>query len=175
MPDEVPDSELVRRFQRGDRDAFAEFVHRYQDRLFRLASVWLFDAQMAADATQETMLRSFTSLKGFRYKAQPATWLFRMLRNICHEMNRHKAPRTDPTDPLHAHGPEVELASYEASETVRQLVSGLPERQRDVVLLRIFEDLSVADTARVMNCRPGTVKAHLNKAMTTLKARGRSV
>ena len=175
MPDETPDNELVRRFKRGDRDAFAEFVRRHQDRLFRLASVWLFDPQQAADATQETLLRSFTGLRGFRHKAHPTTWLFRMLKNVCHEMNRRKVPRRDPTDPTSAPGPERDVTTGEAVTAVRRLIAGLPDRQRDVVMLRVFEDLSVDETARVMDCRPGTVKAHLNKAMNTLRARGRDL
>ncbi len=175
MPDGTPDNELVRRFKRGDRDAFVEFARRHQDRLFRLASVWLFDPQQAADATQETLLRSFTGLKGFRHEAHPTTWLFRMLKNVCHEMNRRKTPHTDPTDPTCEPGPEGDLVTDESVAAVRRLVAGLPERQRDVVMLRVFEDLSVDDTARVMDCRPGTVKAHLNKAMKTLRTRGKDL
>jgi RNA polymerase sigma factor (sigma-70 family) len=52
---------------------------------------------------------------------------------------------------------------------VRLLVAGLPERQRDVVLLRIFEELSVADTAKAMGCREGTIKALLHKATKRLR------
>lgn len=52
---------------------------------------------------------------------------------------------------------------------IRQYVQVLTERQREVVMLRIFEDMSVEDTAKVLGCWPGTVKAHLHKAITRLK------
>ncbi len=172
MPDEITDSQLVKRFQRGDRDAFEQFVRRHQDRLYRLASVWLFDAQAAADATQETCLRALTGLARFRHRARPTTWLFRMLKNVCHEFNRRhergRAAREEPQSP----GPETVVGQADSIAHVRRLVDGLPDRQRDVVVLRLFEELTVAETARVMNVRPGTVKAHLSKAMANLKKRG---
>ncbi len=54
---------------------------------------------------------------------------------------------------------------------MRELVAGLPDRQREVVVLRIFEDMSVKETAQSMGCREGTVKALLHKATEQLKTK----
>lgn len=168
--DEHSDVELVRKFKAGDMDAFDAIVRRFQDRVFRLASVWLYDEQQASDATQEVFLRGYKGLRGFRFQSAPFTWLYRTARNVCNELNRKR--RTEPLldEPLDPDGTPDRLAADEdIAQRVRQLVSVLPERQREVVMLRIFEDLSVFETARAMGCREGTVKALLHKATQRLK------
>ena len=168
--EEESDVELVRRFQRGDTDAFDVLVRRHQDRLYRMAAVWLHNDQQAADVVQEVFLRSIRGLGAFRFRAAPFTWLYRTTRNVCHEFNRRRRTEpleTEPDDP--SPGVEQQVTQLDAARNVRSLLSGLPQRQREVVLLRIFEDLSVRDTARAMGCREGTVKALLHKATTRLR------
>ena len=168
--DETSDNELVRLFKSGDANAFDAIVRRFQDRVFRLASVWLYDPQFAADAVQEVFLRAFKGLRRFRFGAAPFSWLYRTTRLVCHEFNRRRSAATldtEPEDPGPA--PDRQVADHATAGKVREFVAGLPERQRDVVMLRIFEDMSVADTAKVMGCRQGTVKALLHKATRRLQ------
>ena len=168
--DEQSDSELVRRFQRGDEAAFHAIVRRFQDRIYRLAAVWLDDAQQTDDAVQEVFLRSFRGLRGFRFRSAPFTWLYRMTKNVCYEFNRKRRPEPLEHEPRDTRsGPEALVTRLDAATRVRRLVAGLPERQREVVMLRVFEDLSVRETARAMGCREGTVKALLHKAMNRLQ------
>ena len=165
---EPSDAELVRAFQNGDQVAFTHFATRHQDRVYRMAVVWLFDSSLAADVLQETLLRSYSGLGRFRFRASPGTWLLRVCRNICYEENRRGARVRSLPEDYDAPGEEV-VDSSDGLATVMARVTELPPRQREVVMLRIFEDLSVAETARVMGCRPGTVKAHLNKALNALR------
>lgn len=88
---ERSDEQLVRAFQAGDESAFSIFVARHQDRVYRLAMLWLKDQSRADDMLQETFLRSYTGLGQFRFRAQPHTWLLRVLRNVCREENRRYA------------------------------------------------------------------------------------
>ncbi len=170
--DSVSDEELVRRYQRGDAEAFAAFVARHSDRLYRLACVWLRDRSEAEDVVQEVFSRSYSGLLRFRFKSRASTWLIRVERNVCREFNRRRRgdPLGDSVDTIvDPHAQNDAHASNEAIRYVRTLVSELPPRQREVVGLRIFEELSVDDTAHVMGCRPGTVKALLHKAMIKLR------
>jgi RNA polymerase sigma-70 factor (ECF subfamily) len=168
--DDSSDVELVRLFKSGDVHAYDAIVRRFQDRVFRLACVWLYDDQSAADVAQEVFVRGFKGLRSFRFRSAPFTWLYRTTRNVCNEFNRvRKTEQLDdePHDPESA--PERDVAEYESARRVRRLVEKLPERQREVVLLRIFEDMSVKETAQSMGCREGTVKALLHKATAKLK------
>lgn len=168
--DEPSDAELVQRFKDGDVAAFDALVRRYQDQVCRMAAVWLYDAQQTDDAAQEVFLRGFKGLRRFRFRAAPFTWIYRTTRNVCHEFNRKRRPEPlerEPDDP--AANPERDVTRYSAARQVRALIAELPQRQREVVLLRIFEDLSVRDTAKAMACREGTVKALLHKAIARLR------
>ncbi|MBT8101220.1 MAG: sigma-70 family RNA polymerase sigma factor, partial [Gammaproteobacteria bacterium] len=86
--DEKSDDELVRLFKTGDALAYDAIVRRFQDRVFRLACLWLFDQQLATDAAQEVFVRGFKGLRSFRFRSAPFTWLYRTTRNVCNEFNR---------------------------------------------------------------------------------------
>jgi len=172
--DDASDEELLRQFRAGESLAFEALVRRFQDRVFRLACVWLYDEQHAADVAQEVFLRGHKGLRSFRFRAGVFTWLYRTTRNVCHEYNRRRSlvslddelpgeVRDDSSAPHRA------AVRNETVAAVRRLVAALPQRQREVVMLRIFEELSVRETARTMGCREGTVKALLHKAKQTLR------
>lgn len=168
--DDASDVELVRLFKSGDPNAFDAIVRRFQDRIFRLAAVYLYDEQQAADATQEVFVRSFKGLRRFQFRSAPFTWLYRATRNVCHEYNRKRHSEALPDDlPDTSSVPERQVSSLETARQVRSLVAKLPERQREVVMLRLFEELSVKEAALAMGCREGTVKALLHKAMNNLR------
>jgi len=170
---EPSDVELVQRFRAGDPEAFDAIVRRHQDTLYRLASVWLCNPQYAEDAVQDVFLRAWRGLRRFGFRAAPFTWLYRTARHVCSEYNRRRTGEAldgEPADP--AAGPERSAGDLEAARRVRRLVAVLPGRQREVVMLRIFEELSVADTAKAMGCRQGTVKALLHKAVRRLRKDG---
>ena len=167
------DRELVKAFQAGDQQAFEAFVQRYQDRIYRLACANLYAPEEAADAAQEVFLRAYKGLGRFRFAAEPFTWLFRTVKNVCNEFNR----RTQRSNKLASEVGVEQLAELGHDDSsrltdmrqVQKLVSQLPKRQQDVVLLRIFEGMSIDETAQVLGCRPGTVKAHLHKAINRLR------
>ena len=82
------DNQLVRQFQKGDRQAFETFVRRHQERLFRLSNAMLFDNSLCDDAVQEVFVRAYTGLPRFRFASTPFTWLYKTLKNVCSELNR---------------------------------------------------------------------------------------
>lgn len=167
---EKSDVELVREFKAGSASAFDAIVRRFQDRVYRLACVWLYDPQNADDATQEVFLRAHKGLRRFQFRAAPFTWLYRTTRYVCNEFNRRR--KTEPLDdePIDSSdSPDRRITRFDAAVRVRALVAGLPERQREVVICRMFEELSVRETASAMGCREGTVKALLHKATRRLR------
>lgn len=166
---DAADSELLRRFRRGDEQAFTAIVRRFQHRICRLCAVWLSDPQLVEDAAQEVFLRSYQGLRRFRFRSAPFTWLYRTTRNVCHEFNRIRRDDALPELADDGPGPAGELQRYEAARRLRTVLAELPPRQQEVVLLRVFEDLPVRETARAMGCREGTVKALLHQATQSLR------
>ncbi len=169
--DDYSDVELVRQFKSGNAAAFDAIVLRFQDRIYRLAAVSLYDEQYAADVTQEVFVRSHKGLRSFRFRAQPFTWLYRTTKLVCQEFNRRRRTESLEEDPRDTSMlPEHVIADLDRARRIRSLVAELPERQQEVVLLRIFEELSVKETAKALGIREGTVKANLHKATTNLEA-----
>ncbi len=84
---------------------------------------------------------------------------------------RSRQPGEDVVEaqPSPADGPEEAASLREQRDTVRALLAQLPDRQREAVVLRFFEDLSVEETATAMNCAQGTVKATVHQALRTLR------
>ncbi|MFK8050362.1 MAG: RNA polymerase sigma factor [Halioglobus sp.] len=168
--DDKTDEQLLQQFRLGDSRAFETLVRRHQDRIFRLALLWLYDDQSALDAAQEVFLRAHKGLLSFRYRSSVFTWLYRTTRNVCSEFNRRYSRTREPVDFADPKPRPGGAASKEqTTRRLQQLVANLPPRQREVVMLRVLEGFSVRETATIMRCREGTVKALLSKGNANLK------
>lgn len=167
------DKALIKQFLGGDQAAFNVFVQRHQDRIYRLACARLYTSDHAADVAQEVFLRAYKGFGRFRFQAEPFTWLYRTLENVCKEYNRRTErdkklnQRLDDTQPAQSYQQDGSAQIH--MRQIRQMVQVLPKRQQDVVLLRIFEGMSVEETAATLKCRQGTVKANLHKAINNLR------
>jgi len=171
--DALSDKELVKHYRNGDNKAFTLLTRRHQDRLYRLACIYLYHEQDAMDVTQEVFMRAYKGLLRFRFQSEPFTWLYRTLRNVCSEYNRKF---TRDKEVLHdADERMMQIEDNSNTETtqhlieIKELIKQLPRRQYEVVMLRIFEGLTIEETACAMKCRPGTVKAMLNKAQKQIR------
>ena len=168
------DKELIKQFLAGDEGAFDIFVRRHQDRIYRLACARLYSSHDAVDVAQEVFLRAYKGLRRFRFHAEPFTWLYRTLENVCNEYNRRTVRDRELSRHLDDFA-EPNISTQDGTEQlhmqqVRKVIEQLPKRQQDVVLLRIFEGMSVEETAVTLKCRQGTVKAHLHKALNNLRS-----
>ena len=167
---EENDSDLVRRFQKGDIAAFEQFIQSHQQRLYRLAVTFLYDHSQAEDAVQEVFIRAYRGLPRFQFRSEPFSWLYRTLKNVCSEMNK-KTSKTRDSNKLD----EPLYEPFEQLQQERQLayvINKLPQlsrRERDVVLLRVFEEFSEKETATILGVRKGTVKTLLHRGLKKLQ------
>jgi RNA polymerase sigma-70 factor (ECF subfamily) len=174
-PEPDADEQALRRLVGGDAAAFDAIVRAHQDRVFRLARALLGGREDARDAAQEVFLRAFRGLPGWRFEARLSTWLYRLTLNVCREARRKRASE------LWKRGRFLALVAPllartrgepgEAQAGLAGLVDSLPPRQKEVVVLRIYEDLSVAETAELLRVPAGTVKSNYFKALQTLRRR----
>lgn len=137
------------------------------------------NADDARDATQETGLRFLRLLPKFRGDSSITTWSLGIAINVVREMRRKRRPELtgddfgniDDAEP----GPEGSAEGHERERVLREALKNLSDRQREAVVCRYFEDLSTEETAKVMNCAPGTVKATLHQALRALKNKVRQL
>jgi len=164
------DQFLVDAARSGNRAAQATLLRDLQDQWYRMVLRLLGNAEAAREATQETALRFLRQLPLFEGRSEIRTWSLGIAINVAREMRRQKeqdALTIDP--PANGHGPHGELEERERAQMVNRVIDELPDRQREAVLLRYFEQLSVEQSATVMGCAPGTVKALVFQALRNMR------
>lgn len=157
---------------RGDRQAQGELLKALQDPWFRLCYGLLGNAEAARDATQESALRFLRALPNFRGDSQLRTWAMGIAINVAREMRRSARPVDAirlAASAAASISPERQAESSEQAAMLRETIEHLPDRQKEAVLLRYFEDLSIEETAVAMQCAEGTVKATIHQALRSLK------
>jgi RNA polymerase sigma-70 factor (ECF subfamily) len=162
---------LITAAKSGSQQALDEFVRRTEDRVYRYALGQLRSQELAGEATQETFLRMLRSLDRWKDGADPVGLLLGVSRNVAREFWRRRKhdPLGDPPSSDSNHDPVRLSIVSEQNERLLDAIELLPRRQREVVAMRIFEELTVEQAARAMKCRPGTVKALLSKAVVNLR------
>lgn len=172
VQDDQPISLRIERARRGERAAQNELLRELQDVWFRYCMSQLRDEHLARDATQETALRFLRGLAGFRGDSQLKTWSLGIALNVCRETMRRRGREIDPHDyQAMRDGAADDAGLIDEHARLRDMVDELPPRQREAVVLRFFESLSVQETAGVMQCAAGTVKATVSQALRSMRKR----
>jgi RNA polymerase sigma-70 factor (ECF subfamily) len=174
---EDTERELVEACQRGDRDAFRALFERHKNKVYSIALRYSGDAETAMDIAQETFLKLFTCIGGFRGASNFESWLYRLVVNCCLDQKR-KTRRLMPLvgellDVLQAPGQSMveEVAKAELGGRVRSAVGNLPADQRMVIVLRYTQGLSYDEIADILGCSAGTIASRLSRAHKTLERR----
>ena len=161
---------LIQAARSGNRVAQATLLRELQDQWYRLVLRLLGNSESAREATQETALRFLKQLPLFEGRSEIRTWSLGIAINVTREMKRQKGQNALNIDlPSNGHGPDAEVEQRERAAMVNRVIDTLPERQREAVLLRFFEQLSVEQSASVMGCAPGTVKALVFQALRNMR------
>ncbi len=170
-----PEAALVALARDGDDDAFAALVRPHERRLWSVAANLLRDHSEAEDAVQETLLSAHRSLRAFRGEAAVSTWLTRICVRQCLDRLRFRKIR-DQFRVIWPFGPGEEpavdpepAADHGLRRRIDEALARLPLRQRTVVVLRVFEEMTIPEIARAIGLAEGTVKAHLFRATHALR------
>ena len=173
------DEEILRLVAAGDLSRFDELMDRYKARVVNYAYHRLGDVHQAEDVAQEAFMRLFRG--NYNGKARVSTWLFTIVRNCVTDCLRARGrrplvlagevaaaegppeenPADDPT-------PEDVAIRSECAQRVQQALAELPEPQREVVTLKAYGGLTLAETAVVLGCPLPTAKSRLRYAMEKL-------
>ena len=179
---DLSDDSLVERARQHDLAAFEALMRRHNRRLFRVARGVLRDSDEAQDAVQEAYLRAYRGLAGFRGEAKLSTWLVRIVANEA-LMRRRRRARTAAVVPLDATaasteewnslmsdrpGPEQDASRAEMRRMIEARIDGLPDSYRAVFVLRALEELSVEETAGVLQIPEATVRTRFFRARALL-------
>ncbi|MEM1430262.1 MAG: RNA polymerase sigma factor [Pseudomonadota bacterium] len=156
-----------------DPCALEQLFSRHRHYVFRLAWGLLQNDSDANDVVQDVFFKMQTGRLKAAPRARFTTWLYRVTINTGREQGRRTrktwgaAPAPEAADGLA--DAAADPARLDAREDLRRSLAALPLRQREVVLLRFFEGFDTQETAAILGCRAGTVKAHLHRATQTLR------
>jgi RNA polymerase sigma-70 factor (ECF subfamily) len=175
------DEELVAKSIGGDSDSFNELVLRWERPIYALAYRTIGREEDARDVCQETFLRAFRALPGFRGQAKFSSWLYRIALNLCRDWMRRE--RRAPTVQAPEDVDLIEMAAAaEPSESIEDLVARkdltrvveramalLPEEQRTAIILKEYHGLTFQEIAELVGCPLSTVKTRLYQGLTVLR------
>lgn len=180
--------ELLGRLRRGEEEAFAQLVDRYQPRMLRLACAMAPNRAVAEEAVQETWLALLRGVGQFEGRSSLKTWLFQVLANRTRTAASKEHPATvldelgtvDPSrfdergqwsdPPAHwLEESENRLDAAAWSPILRVALDALPARQREVVLLRDVEGLSSEEVCAVLGISPGNQRILLHRGRARLR------
>lgn len=186
MGDRDTDRLLVERIQAGDKQAFGLLVVKYQRKLGRLIGRMVRDPAEVEDLVQDSFIRAYRALPGFRNDSAFYTWLYRIGVNTAKNWlmtQGRRAMSTDSVDSEEAESydggdllrdtdtPEHLLMTRQIGDTVNQAVAALPEELRAAITLREIDGLSYEEIATVMDCPVGTVRSRIFRAREAVSAK----
>ena len=177
----LTDEELVTRSVGGDSESFNQLIRRWEKPIYALAYRTIGREDDARDVVQETFLRAFRGLSGFKGQAKFSSWLYRIALNLCRDWIRRqrRAPvvlTLDGVDLVELAG-EGEGAERADDRVVRQDLSRavaramrvLPEEQRAAIVLKEYHGLTFQEIADLLGCPLSTVKTRLYQGLTVLR------
>jgi RNA polymerase sigma-70 factor (ECF subfamily) len=173
--DEASTVDLVRRAQTGDSDAFGQLYDRYVTGVYRFCYYRTSSTQLAEDLTSETFLRALRAIGSFRWQGRDfGAWLTTIARNLVTDHYKSGRARLEtvsdqlPESTEVAPGPEDLTQIRLTHEVLAKALHRLPDEQRDCVVMRFLQGLSIAETAEALERSGGAVKQLQLRAVRNL-------
>jgi len=175
------DEELVARSIGGDAESFNQLILRWERPIYALAYRTIGREEDARDVCQETFLRAFRALPGFRGQAKFSSWLYRIALNLCRDWIRRERRTgfvqppedTDLMDLIAAEEPSESIEDLVARKdqirAIERVMARLPEEQRTAIVLKEYHGLTFQEIADLMGCPLSTVKTRLYQGLSVLR------
>jgi RNA polymerase sigma-70 factor (ECF subfamily) len=175
------DEELVASAAAGDRDSFNQLIVRWERPIFALAFRTLGREEDARDVCQETFLRAFRGIEGFKGQAKFSSWLYRIALNLCRDWIRRErrsarlAPLDEDSEPARPDGapppetPEDHAVRQDLRRVITRAMSALSDDQRIAVVLKEYHGLTFREIADLQGCPLSTVKTRLYQGLAVLR------
>ncbi len=177
---QTSERELVARCRAGDIDAYSHVYACYERQVFRYAYHLLGHREDADDIKQETFLRAYKAIHGFRCEATLQTWLLKICGNLCRDRLRswerrnvdyHAQEDMEVEQTALRDDPYQIVARSQTGELIFTALRNMPAPQREVIVLYDIEGLSYAEMAVVLDCSPVSIKMRVFRAHRALRER----
>lgn len=175
------DAELIHAFKQGNQRALEVLINRYKDKIYTAIFMLVKDEFTADDIFQDAFLKMIKTIQGGKYAEQGKflPWAMRVAHNLCmdhfrkvkHNVSVVLPDGTDITDilPASAYSASDAMEKRETHTSIRKLVEQLPEEQREVVVLRIYADLSFKDISQLTSVSINTALGRMRYGLINLR------
>ncbi|MGB7606627.1 MAG: sigma-70 family RNA polymerase sigma factor [Lutisporaceae bacterium] len=176
------DKDILQRCKKNDKNAFAELFKFYQNYLFKICFSYVHNEQQTLDLMQEVFIKLYKNIDKYDEKYPFHPWIRRITVNTCINEKRKQSPilvplstddeSMDIEEQLAAEQDiEQEVERNDMARIIKEHIDCLQEKQRMVIILRYYEDLSYEEIAELLHIPLGTVKTDLYRAKNALKDR----
>lgn len=179
---EVSEKKIIEKVLGGDANAFEELVLKYEKTVYNLALRMVGDRDDAFDMTQEAFIKAYGSLSSFRGDSKFSVWIYRITTNVCLDFLRSKSRKqqvsltvSDDDDedaqldiPDPKADPEQQLIKKISMQSVEEGLKTLPDKQRQILVMRELGGMSYAEIGKALSLEEGTVKSRIFRARKRL-------
>lgn len=172
----MEDKEIVHRIKNGDQAAFETLILKYHNPLLMYLEVTLKDRQKAEDIVQETFLRFIESLRKGKVLERIEPWLYKVATNLCKDYWKSLSYKLEREDLSNIPEPKDKSLSiseiYEQKERQKEILNilgDLSPTQRQIIILRFYQELKIAEIADILEIPIGTVKSNLFYTLKKLR------
>ena len=172
---EFDESALIERCRAGDDAAFGELVDQYKNLVYGMVGRMVSDRSVADDLAQEVFMRVHRGLPYFRGEARLATWIYRIVANVCMQSRGRRASDLRLDDPdcsrprLERGASDDSFAGIELRDRLDKALAQLPEKYRLLVAAHYLDGVQYDALAEALGVPIGTVKTHLYRAKRRLR------
>lgn len=159
------DEDLIKAAQRGDDEAFYKLISAHKDKLYNVAYCYLKNEQDALEAIQEVTCRAYVTLNRLREPKYFTTWLTRIIINYCIDEQKRKNRVVFIHEESAAHCNN----HHEDNLVLQSAIEELEPKYKKVIILKYFQDMTLAAIAKVMDCPEGTIKTWNYRALKQLR------
>ena len=178
---EVSEKKIIEKVLGGDANAFEELVLKYEKTVYNLALRMVGDRDDASDMTQEAFIKDYGSLSSFRGDSKFSVWIYRITTNVCLDFLRSNSRKQqvsltvsdddedaqlDIPDP--EADPEQQLIKKISMQSVEEGLKTLPDKQRQILVMRELGGMSYAEIGAALSLEEGTVKSRIFRARKRL-------
>ena len=168
-------SKLIARAQKGDKDAFGQIYNLFYKRIFRYCQFNLKygRSEEAQDFCQETFLKAYKSISSFseRKGGSFQAYLFRIARNLIIDSSRKKKdiPLKGYLEIEEENNLDEQIDKKHQNQKLKEALDKLPEVERQIVILRYFEEMTTAEVAKIIGKREGALRVRSHRVLKKLK------
>lgn len=164
----MTDKELIRKVHNGNKEALGDIVSRYYDEIYHFCLYLTGQETDSYDITQEVFLRFIKYVDSYQYRNLKG-YLLIIARNLCRDYFHHAKDTSSIEEVLFLGKEDLNLTSLEDRMLLHKALSQLPVNQREVVVLRIYEELRFHEIAAILGCNLSTVKSRFRLGVKNLR------